>query len=90
MDEMRWRKSSYSEGGEDNHCIELACGWQKSSYSADGEDNHCVELARTAGPAVLLRESDDPQQIIATGPAPLRGFLRAAKAGAFDAVARHP
>ncbi|WKX74203.1 DUF397 domain-containing protein [Streptomyces sp. XD-27] len=69
--------------------MELACGWQKSSYSGQAPASDCVELARTAGP-VLLRESDDPHRIIATGPAPLRGFLRAAKAGAFDAVAQRP
>ncbi|MEU2211057.1 DUF397 domain-containing protein, partial [Streptomyces hygroscopicus] len=46
--------------------------WQKSSYSADGPGNACVELAHAPGAAVLLRESDDPDVIIATTPAALR------------------
>ncbi|MFC0597443.1 DUF397 domain-containing protein [Streptomyces palmae] len=62
--------------------------WQKSSFSGDGEDNHCVELAHAGTRRILLRESDNPAVVVATRPGALGVFLRAAKAGAFDAVAR--
>ncbi|MET7902670.1 DUF397 domain-containing protein [Streptomyces sp. NPDC005355] len=61
--------------------------WQKSSYSADAEGNACVELAHAPdAAAILLRESDEPQTVIATTPAALRAFTRAVKAGRFDHV----
>ncbi|MEU2211056.1 DUF397 domain-containing protein [Streptomyces hygroscopicus] len=61
--------------------------WQKSSYSADGPGNNCVELAHAPGAAVLLRESDDPDVIIATTPAALRQLMERVKAGGFDDMA---
>ncbi|MEU4895476.1 DUF397 domain-containing protein [Streptomyces sp. NPDC044780] len=61
--------------------------WQKSSYSADAEGNACVELAHAPGAAVLLRESDDPNVIIATTPAALRQLMERVKAGEFDHMA---
>ncbi|MGW3568613.1 DUF397 domain-containing protein [Streptomyces sp. NPDC000941] len=57
-------------------------GWRKSSYSGDAANN-CVELVRTPD-SILLRESDEPHTVIATTPAALRAFTRAAKAGRFD------
>ncbi|MEV5508970.1 DUF397 domain-containing protein [Streptomyces orinoci] len=41
--------------------------WQKSSFSEQGDN--CLELAASSG-AVLLRESDEPDFVIA---APVRG-----------------
>ncbi|MEU6995899.1 DUF397 domain-containing protein [Streptomyces sp. NPDC046465] len=38
--------------------------WQKATFSGGGEGNECVELART-GNTTLLRESDDPNRIVA-------------------------
>ncbi|MEU5922087.1 DUF397 domain-containing protein [Streptomyces antimycoticus] len=57
--------------------------WRKSSFST-GDAPNCVELAADATGTPHLRESDDPEVVIATTPAALRAFLRAAKAGAFD------
>lgn len=61
--------------------------WRKSSYSGDAANN-CVEVARAADAAVLLRESDEPQTVIATTPAALRALARAVKAGRFDHLSR--
>ncbi|MFC0597442.1 DUF397 domain-containing protein [Streptomyces palmae] len=62
--------------------------WRKSSYSGEAQ-NACVELAHVPGAArILLRESDDPVVVVATAAGVLGAFVRAAKAGAFDAVAR--
>ncbi len=52
--ELRWFKSSYSDGDGDN-CVEVALDWQKSTYSDDEGDN-CVEVAE-AGAAVHVRDS---------------------------------
>ncbi|GAA1724930.1 DUF397 domain-containing protein [Streptomyces yatensis] len=60
--------------------------WRKSSYSGDAANN-CVELARIPG-TVLLRESDEPQTVIATTPAALRALTRVVKAGRFDQLSR--
>ncbi|MEV6128081.1 DUF397 domain-containing protein [Streptomyces violaceusniger] len=63
--------------------------WQKSSYSTEAEDSNCVELAQAPdAPAILLRESDEPQTVIATTPAALRALTRAARAGRFDHLSR--
>ena len=66
MSQLRWRKSSFSEGHSDT----------------------CVELAADPIGTPHLRESDDPEAVIATTPEALRAFLRAAKAGRFDHLAR--
>ncbi|MDX3225813.1 DUF397 domain-containing protein [Streptomyces sp. ME19-01-6] len=57
--------------------------WRKSSFST-GEAANCVELAADPTGTPHLRESDDPEAVIATTPAALRAFLRAARAGEFD------
>ena len=57
--------------------------WRKSSFST-GEAANCVDLAADPTGTPHLRESDDPEVVIATTPAALRAFLRAAKAGEFD------
>ncbi|MFF1444429.1 DUF397 domain-containing protein [Streptomyces sp. NPDC058295] len=60
--------------------------WQKSSYSGEGDGNDCVELAST--PATLhLRESDAPDAVLATAPAPLAQFLHAIRTGTPGIVA---
>ncbi|QES42334.1 DUF397 domain-containing protein [Streptomyces sp. PA5.6] len=48
--------------------------WQKSSFSGV-EGPNCVELARVNG-HLLLRESDDPDTVIATTPARLNALVR--------------
>ncbi|MFE6718950.1 DUF397 domain-containing protein [Streptomyces albidoflavus] len=59
-----------------------AITWQKSSFSGgNGED--CVEVALHAG-AILMRESDEPGEVIATSPAKLAAFIAGVKAGEFD------
>lgn len=60
-----------------------ALQWRKSSFSS-GDAANCVELAADPTGTPHLRESDDPEAVIATTPAALREFLRAAKAGEFD------
>ncbi|ADI07246.1 hypothetical protein SBI_04125 [Streptomyces bingchenggensis BCW-1] len=57
--------------------------WRKSSFSS-GDGPNCVELAADPTGTPHLRESDDPEVVIAATPAALRSFLRAAKAGEFD------
>ncbi|MFD6435761.1 DUF397 domain-containing protein [Streptomyces venezuelae] len=48
--------------------------WQKSSFSGiDAED--CVEVAQ-GEERLLLRESDDPDTVIATTPASLNALVR--------------
>ncbi|TCP51919.1 uncharacterized protein DUF397 [Tamaricihabitans halophyticus] len=62
---LRWRKSSYSNGGNNGACVEVAFGtahWRKSSYSNGGSNGACVEVALT-GPATAVRDSKH-----ATGP----------------------
>ncbi|OPF78126.1 DUF397 domain-containing protein [Streptomyces antioxidans] len=61
--------------------------WRKSSYSDQNESN-CVELAQRAPTAILLRESDEPQTVIATTPDALQALTRAARAGRFDWLSR--
>ncbi|MEU5023084.1 DUF397 domain-containing protein [Streptomyces milbemycinicus] len=57
--------------------------WRKSSFST-GDAANCAELAADLTGTPHLWESDDPEAVIATTPAALRAFLRAAKAGEFD------
>ena len=61
--------------------------WRKSSFST-GDAPNCVELASDPIGTPRLRESDAPDAVIATTPVALRAFLRAAKAGEFDRLAR--
>jgi hypothetical protein len=49
--------------------------WQKSTYSE--EASSCVYLATTATGTILLRESDDPEVILATGPRQLGALISA-------------
>jgi hypothetical protein len=54
--------------------------WQKSSFSSD-ESNDCLYLAATPDGTLRLRESDTPDEIIATTTAPLDHLIRTVKSG---------
>ncbi|MFD5385057.1 DUF397 domain-containing protein [Streptomyces sp. NPDC127074] len=56
--------------------------WQKSSFS-DGAGPNCVELAAAPG-GIHIRESDEPDAVLRTGPAALGALIRAVKAGRLD------
>ncbi|MEU6391470.1 DUF397 domain-containing protein [Streptomyces sp. NPDC046939] len=62
--------------------FELA--WQKSSYSETGSS--CVYIATAPDGTLRLRESDDPDIILATSHGPLQALIRALKAGAFEGI----
>jgi hypothetical protein len=52
--------------------------WQKSTYSEEGSS--CVYLATTPAGTILLRESDDPEVILTTGPRQLGTLIAALRA----------
>jgi hypothetical protein len=58
--------------------------WQKSSFS--GQASNCVNVADTPTGTVLLRESDEPETVLAATPSALRGLLGVIKRGALDGV----
>ncbi|MEU7158393.1 DUF397 domain-containing protein [Streptomyces chrestomyceticus] len=62
--------------------------WQKSSYSNEG--GNCVNIAAAPDGAVRLRESDDPQVIIATTRDGLAAFLAAIKGRGARLPVRNP
>ncbi|KOU18576.1 toxin [Streptomyces sp. WM6372] len=71
--ELDWFKSSYSDSGDINDCVEVA--WHKSSYSDSSDGNDCVEVATTAG-AVLVRDSKDIERPhLTVGPGAWAGFV---------------
>ncbi|GLW17118.1 toxin [Streptomyces sp. NBRC 13847] len=53
---LTWIKSSYSDQGNGNECIEVA--WQKSSYSGS-DNNDCIEVA-TSPDTIRIRDSKNP------------------------------
>lgn len=53
--------------------------WQKSSYSTEGAN--CVNIATASDGTLRMRESDDPDVILATTPAALAALLASLKAG---------
>lgn len=59
--------------------------WRQSSYCQ--ESASCVNVAAGERDTVVLRESEHPEVMLSTTRAPLRAFIRAAKAGQFDHVA---
>ncbi|MFF1561201.1 DUF397 domain-containing protein [Streptomyces sp. NPDC058279] len=74
--ELDWFKSSYSDSGDINDCVEVA--WFKSSYSDSSDGNDCVEVATTPA-AVLVRDSKDTRiPHLAFGPAAWAGFVASA------------
>ncbi|MEU6995900.1 DUF397 domain-containing protein [Streptomyces sp. NPDC046465] len=48
--------------------------WQKSSFSGPGDGNECVELA-LEGSCLMLRESDEPDHILALSPRALASLV---------------
>lgn len=58
--------------------------WQKSSFSGGDTNQDCVELAAVADEVILIRESDEPDQIVRTSRTKLRAFVLGVKAGEFD------
>jgi hypothetical protein len=54
--------------------------WQKSSFSGD-ENNSCLYVAAAPDGTLRLRESDAPDEILATTPARLGHLIRAVRAG---------
>ncbi|MER5212238.1 DUF397 domain-containing protein [Streptomyces sp. NPDC002838] len=58
--------------------------WQKSTYSE--EASSCVYLAATPTGTVLLRESDEPETILTTGPDQLRALIAALRLGTAIAI----
>ncbi|MDQ0812273.1 hypothetical protein QFZ63_003987 [Streptomyces sp. B3I7] len=54
--------------------------WQKSSFSSGSDGANCVELAR-AEPWLLLRESEEPERVLAVRADALAGLLRHVRAG---------
>ncbi|MEU9283376.1 DUF397 domain-containing protein [Streptomyces sp. NPDC048275] len=51
--------------------------WQKSTYSQ--EASACVYVATTPTGTILLRESDEPETILTTGPRQLRTLITTLK-----------
>ncbi|MFS8200411.1 DUF397 domain-containing protein [Streptomyces sp. CWNU-52B] len=49
--------------------------WQKSSFSGPEDAPNCVEVA-TGSRTLLLRESDDPDHVIAAGGTALAALIR--------------
>ncbi|MER5180300.1 DUF397 domain-containing protein [Streptomyces sp. NPDC002896] len=47
--------------------------WQKSTYSETASS--CVYLAAAPDGTILLRESDEPEVILSTGPRQLRALI---------------
>ncbi|GAA1408411.1 hypothetical protein GCM10009639_58130 [Kitasatospora putterlickiae] len=60
----------------------VAHTWQKSSFSGDAAN--CIYLAGGADSAIMIRESDEPDVVIATTPDRLRAFIAGIKTGEFD------
>ncbi|MBB4892923.1 hypothetical protein FHS39_001934 [Streptomyces olivoverticillatus] len=54
--------------------------WKKSSYSGADDNQDCVEVATRSG-AVLIRESDAPDLVIAAAPRSAHALLVAVKDG---------
>ncbi|MGW0734196.1 DUF397 domain-containing protein [Streptomyces sp. NPDC002851] len=56
--ELEWFKSSYSDSGDINDCVEVA--WRKSSYSSSNEPGDCVEVAAVPG-TIHVRDSKNAE-----------------------------
>lgn len=56
--------------------------WQRSSFCGGG-GNNCVEVAATDN-GVAIRESDIPDEVLATGSNTLFSLIRSVKAGALQ------
>ncbi|MEO3752776.1 DUF397 domain-containing protein [Streptomyces sp. B6B3] len=62
-------------------------GWRRSSFCGGG-GNNCVEVAATADQGVLIRESEEPDRIIAADGATFGALISAVKAGRVPLAAR--
>jgi hypothetical protein len=49
--------------------------WQKATFSSGSDGANCVEVAASEG-GVLLRESDDPGQILRVAPSSLAAVVQ--------------
>jgi hypothetical protein len=82
MAELRWLKSSYSNGTGSGTCVEVA--WVKSSYSNGSGGGSCVEVGELEAQRAV-RDSKDP-----AGPmhvfdsASWSAFVAGVKRGEFD------
>ncbi|KOG87633.1 DUF397 domain-containing protein [Streptomyces varsoviensis] len=54
--------------------------WQKSSFSGSGQDD-CVEVAAGLDGRIHVRESDEPEAVLAASRSAWGAFLRSVKAG---------
>ncbi|MDT0452324.1 DUF397 domain-containing protein [Streptomyces sp. DSM 40473] len=57
----------------------IVVAWQKASYSHEGAN--CLNIAAAGDGTLHLRESDDPDTVLAVTPASLRALLRTARRG---------
>jgi hypothetical protein len=80
----RWRKSSYSSGGSNGSCVEVADGfpgaarWRKSSYSG-GNNGTCVEVADGFPGVVPVRDSKTPGPALVVGADAWAAFVEGVK-----------
>jgi hypothetical protein len=56
--------------------------WKKSS--ASNSQGNCLEMARQDAGIILIRESDEPNAIVATTPEKLAAFIEGVRRGDFD------
>ncbi|MEU9717230.1 DUF397 domain-containing protein [Streptomyces sp. NPDC047976] len=75
--ELEWFKSSYSDSGDVNDCVEVAHAWQKSSYSDSSDGNDCVEVSSTPTRIHVRDSKDTTIPHLTFGPAAWTGFLAA-------------
>lgn len=55
--------------------------WQKSSFSSGDPNSDCVEMAGTPDGGIRLRESEDPDTVLAGIPETYRALLAHLKRG---------
>lgn len=83
MNDLTWRKSSYS--GTNSDCVELARlprGWRESSYSSTNSD--CVELA-DVDDIILVRNSNHPDAgTLTLTHAEMEALVKGVKSGDLD------
>ncbi|MEU9034661.1 DUF397 domain-containing protein [Streptomyces sp. NPDC048352] len=73
--ELEWFKSSYSDSGDINDCVEVAHSWHKSSYSSGSEGDSCVEVAATPARIHVRDSKDAALPHLTFGPSAWTGFL---------------
>ncbi|MET9292953.1 DUF397 domain-containing protein [Streptomyces sp. NPDC003077] len=74
QESLRWQKSYFS-GAAGENCVEMA-NWERSSLSDAGEEGGVG-----VGPAVVLRESDEPGVILVVSVASTRELVKSLKSG---------